>query len=73
MVGGGMTGSELVAEVATDFPNAKYTLVNKPELLLRESLFLHIIFVIPFQFNYVYLYLTQEHQPMCVTFLRRIG
>ena len=56
MVGGGTTGSELVAEVATDFPNAKYTLVNKPELLLRESHFLHIIFVIPLQFNSFYLY-----------------
>jgi len=35
-IGGGSTGTELVAEVATDFPNVKCTLVNKPELLLRE-------------------------------------
>ncbi len=36
VIGGGMTGTELIAEVATDFPNVKCTLVNKPELLLSE-------------------------------------
>lgn len=36
-IGGGSTGTELVAEVATDFPNVKCTLVNKPELLLRGA------------------------------------
>ena len=36
VIGGGMTGTELIAEVATDFANVKCTLVNKPKLLLSE-------------------------------------
>lgn len=41
VVGGGATGVELVAEVATDFNNVKCTLVNKPQLLLSESFMKH--------------------------------
>lgn len=37
VIGGGTTGVELVAEIATDFTNVKCTLVNKPQLLLSES------------------------------------
>ena len=42
VIGGGVTGTELIAEIATDFTNIKCTLVNKPELLLSEckSLFM---------------------------------
>jgi len=37
VVGGGTTGVELIAEVATDFPDVKCTLINKPDALLRGS------------------------------------
>ena len=37
VIGGGSTGVELIAEVATDYGNVKCTLVNKPKLLLSES------------------------------------
>ena len=37
VIGGGSTGVELIAEVATDYSNVKCTLVNKPKLLLSES------------------------------------
>lgn len=36
VIGGGITGTELIAEIATDFENVKCSLVNKPELLLSE-------------------------------------
>jgi pyruvate/2-oxoglutarate dehydrogenase complex dihydrolipoamide dehydrogenase (E3) component len=36
VIGGGITGTELIAEIATDFDKVKCTLVNKPELLLSE-------------------------------------
>ncbi|KAL3807312.1 hypothetical protein ACHAXA_008537 [Cyclostephanos tholiformis] len=37
VIGGGTTGVELVAEIATDFGNVKCTLVNKPRLLMNGS------------------------------------
>ena len=37
VIGGGTTGVELIAEIATDFTNVNCTLVNKPQLLLSES------------------------------------
>lgn len=37
IVGGGATGVELAGEVATDFPSAKVTLINKPDLLMNGS------------------------------------
>lgn len=46
VIGGGMTGTELIAEVATDFENVKCTLVNKPELLLSEYFFI-VAFLFP--------------------------
>lgn len=37
VIGGGATGVELAGEIATDFPEVKCTLMNKPELLLNGS------------------------------------
>lgn len=53
VVGGGMTGTELIAEVATDFSNVKCTLVNKPELLLSEynSVYRIRYYIISFPFT----------------------
>lgn len=72
VIGGGITGTELIAEIATDFDNVKCTLVNKPELLLSECLSLSVLVLFSFLFDG---FLINGHHKPSLTrlkYLRRI-